>query len=411
LSEFGANVGEPPRRRGWVVFWEGLTQPSLTASLGSLIVALGLLGICVGGLDQRAIADARFASFEGDDFAWLAAAALELPNLAGSEGPGVLIMASSSGREAITSAPALEAAIGAPRLPVHLWVAGGLTHLEMAALVEQLPPQGELLVLVEVSERNWGMPAEEHQELLDRPRLPLRSPTQDNLAASVGLRPRTQLPSVFLDQSGFFLARTRSVRRLWRPLIGPLLHQVENLPPVTPSEWQRLGRRVISWSARVPASADLNEAIYAGLIAAIQARGHRVVLTEALRNPMLVSAAEADPAGGAGLRVYWSKIRAFAQKQGVPYLVLASDAKLKAADFIDYAHLYRPEARYRYTAVLGRAVRRVLGPGVGSTGETGRFQPVLGPVPGHGLGPAGAGMPPPAAGGPPLGPPPTKGGI
>jgi hypothetical protein len=381
-------------------FWEGLRRPSLTASFGSLLVAVSLLIACVGWLDERAIADARFASFEGDDFAWLAAAALELPTLPGIGGPGVLIMASSSGREAITSAPALEAAIGAPRVPVHLWVAGGLTHLEMAGLVEQLPSRGNLLVLVEVSERNWGMPAEEHQELIDRPRLPLRSPTQDTLAASVGLRPRTKLPSVFLDQSGFFLARTRAVRRLWRPLIGPLLHQVESLPPVTPAEWERLGRRVLGWSARVPESAELNEAIYAGLITAIQMRGHRVVLTEALRNPMLVAAAEADPAGGEGLRTYGARVRAFAQEHDVPYLALGGEAKLKAADFIDYAHLHRPDARYRYTAVLGRELRRALGPGIGSVGETGRFQPIVGP----------GGMMQGAVAGPPTVGPPAQGG-
>lgn len=343
-------------------FWHGLTQPSLPALVGALLVALGMLVWCARVLDERVIASARFAVHEGDDYAFVAASSLT-PTPA-----GIVLMASSSGREALADPFTLERLVvqhgGVASAPVRLLMAGGLYHLEMLALVERLPVGSSVLGL-EVSERNLGLPVDEAQGLLDAPRVPLRSALLDAAVARAGLHPRPVRTEVFFfDQARFFLARPQALLALGRPPPAPLLHQADRMPPPDPAEWTRLVRRVTDWLRRYPENAARNEQLYGELVRAAQARGARVVLIEALRNPWVVEQARKDPEAAAAWDLYRARMPELAQSLGVEWWRLDGDASLQARDFIDYAHLRSGDARYRYTEALAVRLSGMLSPPV-----------------------------------------------
>lgn len=336
----------------------------MPALVGALIVAACLLAWCVSAVDEGLIGRGIFAAGSGDDFAFVAASSVRLRQQRPRGAVEVVLLASSSGREALENVRALEAGVaegaGVP-VPVHLLMAGALFHTEMLAVVDRLPSDRRWVVGVEVSERNLGLPMAEAQHLLDHPRLPLRSALQEQAATAAGLRPRVRRSTrLFLDQAPFFLARPQVLVNLARGSPSARMHQVDGMPEPTVAEWARMVKRVGGWLVRYPDNAPRNEQIYAALVTAVRARGGEVVFIEALRNPRVVEQAVTDDAAAAARQRYLAGMRRFGAEVGVEWWSVDAEARLRSVDFIDYAHLRSGDGRRRYTRALASRLGRVV---------------------------------------------------
>lgn len=317
-------------------------------------MALGLLGGFTRAIDEDVFARGLLASFPGDDFAYLAQDSVALARSPVGAPVEVVILGSSAAREALDTREALARATGG-RTAVRLLVAGALLPIEMLALVDRLPRDRAFLVVLEVSERNLGLPPAAAQALLTEPRLPLRSALQEAAAARLGLRPRARWTSaLFLDQAPFFLARPHALLNLVRPAPEARFHQVDGMPAPTPAEWGRVARRVRDWLRRYPGNAAWNEQVYGELVHAVRSRGGEVVFHEATRNPRTVAEAVTDAEAAAAHAAYRARVPAFAAELDVAWWSVGEEAALGAADFVDYAHLRPGDGRRRYTETLAR---------------------------------------------------------
>ena len=119
-------------------------------------------------------------------------------------------------------------------------------------------------------------------------------------------------------------------------------------------EWAARGTRVASRYPYVKANWAFNARVLDKLIASLRRTGLRVVLVETPVNPRFVT--QYDVAGVG--KWHQDRMRDFASRRGVPYVVLNDVAGLASSDFFDWAHLRNRDAARR----CARALRVMLAP-------------------------------------------------
>ena len=330
----------------------GALLPSPLALGTALLTALATVLAAVTFIDERALKGDWMATFDGDDFAFLAGAAERATD--DDDGPELLILGSSALREAIEGPAQLGQITGFRR--VATLTAGGLTHLEALQLIDHLAPNPGRLVLLELSERGLSMDTAESQGLIDAPRLPLDGPTFDAAVAAAGLRPRApRFEALALRHARFFLARPQALRNLLNGPPQALFHQADQLKTASAADWDRWERRLAGWYRALPAEADRNTLLYVKLIEGLRARGGRVALVEAPRNPALVERALRAEGAEAGFRDGQGRAQALADAVRAPRWRPA--AGILAQDYVDYAHITTASGRARFTEALAREIR------------------------------------------------------
>lgn len=332
----------------------GALRPSPLALGIALLTALLTVLAAVTYIDERALKGDWMATFDGDDFAFLAGAAERATDDAKDEGPELLILGSSALREAIEGPAQLGQVTGFLR--VQSLTAGGLTHLEALQLIDHLAPNPGRLVLLELSERSLSMDSAESQGLIDAPRLPLDGPTFDAAVAAAGLRPRApRFEALALRHARFFLARPQAVRNLLNGPPQALFHQADHLKTASAADWDRWERRLVGWYRALPAEADRNTLLYVKLIEGLRARGGRVALVEAPRNPALLERALRAEGAEAGFREGQRRAQALADAVGAPRWRPAKG--IPAQDYVDYAHIITASGRGRFTEALASQIQ------------------------------------------------------
>ena len=347
-----------------LAFGAGLRRGALSPSplaLGIALLTALLTGLAaITFIDERALKGDWMATFDGDDFAFLAGAAergtadAKDTKDAKDEGPELLIIGSSALREAILSPQQLGQITGIGR--VQTLTAGGLTHLEALQLVDHLAPNPGRLVLLELSERGLSMDTAESQGLIDAPRLPLDGPTFDAAVAAAGLRPRApRFEALALRHARFFLARPQAIRNLLNGPPQALFHQADHLKTASAADWDRWERRLVGWFRALPTEADRNTLLYVKLIEGLRARGGRLALVEAPRNPALLERALRAEGAEAGFREGQRRAQALADAVRAPRWRPAKG--IPAQDYVDYAHIITASGRTRFTEALASQIR------------------------------------------------------
>lgn len=330
----------------------GALRPSPLALGLALLCAALSLGAAAALIDERALRGDWMATFDGDDYAFLAGAALR--GATAPARPELVLIGSSALREAVSSPEGLAQITGYPS--ARALTAGGLSHIEALQLVDQLSPNPTRVVVLELSERCLAMGLAESQALIDAPRLPLDGPTFEAGVAAAGLRPRAPRSSrLALRHARFFLARPQALRNLLDGPPGFAYHQADRLQAASAEDWARWERRLVGWYRALPAEAERNTLLMVKLIEGLRARGGRVALVEPPRHPGLVERALKAEGGEAGFREGQQRARALAAAVGAPLWRPARG--VPAQEYVDYAHIATPLGRQRFTEALASAIR------------------------------------------------------
>lgn len=351
----------------WREFFAGLSQPSLPSALGAVLVAALVWAVAATRITWASVAEGWWLSSPVDDYAALTAGCLNSRDAPRAALPVLLIGASAS-REALVEPRALSVQLSrATGLPPHAAVArglfaGDLHPVEMLALTDCLPEGFDGLVVVSVSPQALSEPLEASLRLLRQPRLPLRSQAQRGWAAARGLslKPASDVP--LLDAPSFFLARPQALmnmRRRQPPM--PEYHQIEHMPDPSPEAWEKvILPRMRAWTEGYEAHSAENFGIYAALVGALQAKGARVVLMDAPRNPTALAQALSEPAERAALQRYEADVVGFTEKVGAAWVQPMAGLGLDGEAFKDHSHIDTREAREAWTRALAEQLAGVL---------------------------------------------------
>ena len=282
------------------------------------------------------------------------------------DGSAVFILGSSGIREALTNSDELRNLLvsRSPVRPVHVFNCASFdqTPLEMLALVEQLPPSFEGVVVLGINPCDIGAgPLQHHKDAANDfdLRLGFRSPLVDATARNAGVHVLPLTGNCFLDNYRFFLPRLpfllRNVflgppeerRHPWTVLTGP----------IDQSGWNTQAERVQRLMADYDRRFDETLVYYERMIAEIERRGNvRVVLLESPIRPRSIE----ETIGSNAWNHHVERMQAFADRHGVRYWNLNERAELRNEDFYDYIHVYRTEAQQRFTRALGEALEGSL---------------------------------------------------
>jgi len=333
-------------------FVDGLLRPtgaSLAAALAVAVVTITAL--CLAPLEPL-LASGEMVVSHDDEYAWITAQVLQVEQ-APPSGRAVWVLASSATREALASTEALREGLAQRGAAdsVTVLAAGGLGPHEALALLDHLPVSAGDAVVMEASPRNFAWSPARLQAHLDRPRLPLRSPTLDAGARAAGLAPPRRPASLLLAYPDFWSARLGGLLHLVTEAPMVDFHLADQLAPPQPAQWAALELRLVGWGRDCMAHFEQNAALYRMMTDHVAGLGARLFWVQAPRNPAIVQ--RLASAGAAPERpACQARIQALADELGATLLDPARGVQMPGAAFIDHAHIIDPAVRSAFTDEL-----------------------------------------------------------
>jgi hypothetical protein len=347
-------------RAGMTRFLAGLRQPSPLAAGVAVGLTLVAVAIAIGEITADAIARAgrtRLA-IHSEDYDAVATSSV----LAFARAPrpsSVLVVLGGS----TTRASLLEEDLG--RVVEESTGTGVVLKLctsrqslwDSIVLAEQLPAGLRGYAIVGVGPSLFSMGDDTLTSLGEQPRLGVRSEAFDRAQEARGAKvgPRTGIYAI--DNAPFLLARRA---RLAAAAIGmratpyvDSVYQAER-SAVGARGWKTRAERVAERYPSVEQNWAANAALLERLIDLLQRVGLKVVLVETPVNPRFTRERDADGVGVAHIR----RMRAFADRRRLPYVVLNDAARLEESDFFDWAHIRTRDGARR----CAEAVRPYLWP-------------------------------------------------
>jgi len=343
-------------RRFAASFTAGVCQPSLTAVTIALLVCLTGIGAACLLITERSLTGERVAWYALDpldDYAFATGTALALRQQP-PPAPAVALIGTAAMREALIPDDQLAVRLGqragAP-VTVIDFMSGGQSGIEMAALAESLGPQFEGVVVLGISLSRLAADSAELAGLVREPRLAFASAAGDAEIRAAGFTPPWHTGLYAIDNYKFFVARARAM--LAHALGGALpVHASRTYLDRTPADakqWESDTRTLRARLSHYAERADGNLTALERVLKLFPDRRRvRIVLLEIPLNPHAVSTI----IGYDLVESHRARLRAFAARQGVEYWDLNPVALLTPADFQDWAHVNRAEARERWSTVL-----------------------------------------------------------
>ena len=332
-------VGTSERPSAWSRFLHGLTRPSLPALVLTLLVPVAGMLVCTFGITPQFLAQnpGLLAAAPQDTDIFNTSRVLGLRLRDSVPPPSLYLIGASTLLRSVPDPVALERelrAAGAFDAPVHHLGGEGATVSQMKMLVALLPERLDGVVVIEVTPRSLAFPptnAEVRQIRWDPDELP-------------GL--------FFWRNKRFFLARLPSIPRNF--LNGRVSYAPEEwlTRRLTEPGWQVAAQRMrdgirADYAAEREASyGDLSE-----IVARLRASGR--VSVALLENPLTARGYQ-EVMGPAFWDDHRARLQRFAEEQSLPVWRLDDEAGLVEEDFVDFMHLWRPEAQARYMQALAR---------------------------------------------------------
>ena len=347
--------------RFWAEFWAGATRPSLPALAGTIVVLFALTLLSVFGLDGRFIGGPGYGyvvSGPEDEYGFLAAEVQRFIHFP-PEGESVIILGSSSLREAVTGSVGLSSLLRERTgmdVEVGNLAVGGLTLWEMMAVVDRLSEAVSGVVIFEISPNFLSDDRTSMARHAAGQRLPLYSPFLEEAVLEEGMDYPSRIGNYFLDNYRFFVSRPQSVLNAIRGPIQRRVHVAETWGTPTPAQWEAAVEQMGRWRTSYASNSEFALKILGKLVDRLRNRSLRVAFIEAVTNPdateRILSTEEARVAYGA----YLVDIKRFASDAGIPYWDLQESADLAPEHFSDHSHIRIPGKRQEFTASLAELI-------------------------------------------------------
>lgn len=339
-----------------MAFFDGLMRPTGGSLVGALAVAVVTgVALCVAPLEPLLTSGIMVLSHD-DEYAWITAQALRAERAPGAR-RAAWVLASSATREGLTSSDALQADLARAGIgdQVTVLAAGGLGPHEALTLLDHLPVAAGDAVVVETSPRNFAWSPGRLTAHLERPRLPLHSPSLDAGARAAGLDPPRHVNSLLLAFPDFWSARLGALVHLVSAAPSVTFHLADQLAPPRGAQWAALDQRLVTWGTDCMAHFDPSAAIYRAISDHVAGLGAHLVLIQAPRNPAMLL--RLDRARQIGERAACqSRIDALAATLDAPIIDPARAARVQGGAYIDHAHIIDPSARAAFTAAFVAAL-------------------------------------------------------
>jgi hypothetical protein len=329
---------ESAQASAWREFLRGLTQPSLPALLLTLLVPTAGFALCSFGITPAFLArNAGLLAIDPQDTDLFAISRATRLHLESSTAPTLFLIGSSTLLRSVPDPAELERAFGSAvgqSVPVVDLACEGSTVVQMENLVSLLPARLEGLFVIEVTPRQ------------------LATFANDDEVRAVNWDPAQGPGTFFWHNKRFFLPRLASIPR--NLLYGRLEYAPEEYLThrMTESGWQIAAAKMKSGIGKnYAAEREQSYASLAEVVARLRAGGKVQV---ALLEPPLSERGYREVLGPAFWDEHRSRLRRFADEQGLELWRLDEEAALEEEDFADFMHLYRAESQARYTHALAR---------------------------------------------------------
>ena len=275
--------------------------------------------------------------------------------------PLVVLVAGSSGREAIWSGASLAAQVkadGGPKITASNLSSPKQSVGQSLAIVDNLPTAPATTVFVGVNLSRLYDPASNSLQQVAGRNLLLKSDALRQLVVSHFGQYKhsyTILPGLFDSMTTWL--------RVWgaKLLLGDLKlvhyapHPFDSRPDLKPARFRALRKWANSEAPMNALKKNLGSTMVLldELIKRGKARGMNIVLVELPHNPGV-----AGPGLAKAQAYYRAPVRALAAKYGIPYIDFNDQLGLTAKNFYDFSHL-RPSGRNIWQAKLSRVIVRL----------------------------------------------------
>jgi hypothetical protein len=342
----------------WREFWTGLTRPSWSALGLTLAVAVLLFLLAARLVTPGLVSEAgRYLAEDGaDDYAFATAHAIDLAE-ASPQRPTIVVVGASCTRDGLLRegefADLVGGYAGTPVKVVNL-TTGGQTLWESAALLDQLAPDFQGVVVVGVSPVLMRRSPAVLAQIVAQPRLGIVSDVLDAEAERLGIPVPPRIGVYLWDQRPFLLGRVRALaRNLMNGPVRPQRHQALGRRPLDP---RALRERVTELWANLDvtgANFERHLATLGRVLDSLQVHpGVRVVIAEAPASRSFRAVL------ARGYEEHVRQMRAFGRERRVPYWNV-TDA-VREGDYYDYCHLRTSEGQRRFTDALARRLAPML---------------------------------------------------
>jgi hypothetical protein len=353
-------------RNCWLGFWHGVTRPSLT----SLVVAFSLSALLFVALCFSITPDflkrSKYRYLMENPFDRRLPVTNKIFYSRRLKPPDIVILGDSlivrcmAGEERLADMVAAKLARPAPL--VYDLSLDGESLWEMVALVDQLPPRFNGVLVLGVGPGIISVPLEDYANAIYKPGLGFTSEALDNEARSRGVKVPYRTGIYFVDNWRFFAARRYHIARNLL-IMGP---QPDGDP--LDVSWMKLDKRqellridleeLKQYVHDYDPNSQTNLAIIGRIVAKLKERGNAsFILLEAPINPLWYDQHNAKEF----VERYQNDLRRFAIEHGMSYLSLTKEAALIPDDLADYkGHIATHEARERCTQAIASKVAKIM---------------------------------------------------
>jgi hypothetical protein len=315
-----------------------LTQPSLPALVLTLLIPAAGMLLCTFGITPAFLAqNPGLVAISPQDTDIFNASRILGLRLGGAGRPSVFLIGASTLLRSVPDVAALEReleAAGVSDIPVEHLGGEGATVSQMKTLVALLPERLDGVVVIEVTPRS------------------LASPANDADVRQVRWHPDDPPGTFFWRNKRFFLPRLLSIPR--NLILGRMTYEPEEwlTHRLTEAGWQVAAQRMRDGiGPDYAAQRDTSFGHLSEIVARLRSSGH---VNVALLECPLTARGYAEVMGPAFWDDYRARLRRFAEERSIPVWRLDEEAELVEGDFVDFMHLWKPEAQTRYMRALAR---------------------------------------------------------
>ncbi len=334
-------------------FWKGATEPSLGTIIGIAgLVIFQIVALCWYWTPERMtqINPSWVPNTVGNQNAYTSLIATRLKYLPSTH-KGIILVGTSSVRNSIQNFDhvglQLSSGTGLPT-KFYMLSTPGQTLWESGMILDFLPTQyhGVVILSISLSRLSWGRDTLENY--YKTPKLALNSAFLFNETKLAGIAIRKHSGIFLMDHRNLFFKFGLILAKAvigWHPK-NLHFNSKYGQNPNTEKNWKNYRKQLNNDKKLFTENSAYNLDVLSRIIRQLKDKDIPVILLESTLHP------RAYEIMGSEYFQYRQKIEEFANRQNVPYWNLNKEAKLSAADFMDFSHMSNPNARKRYQQVF-----------------------------------------------------------
>lgn len=343
-------------------FWEGLTQPSRTATTITWSISAFAFSAIIAVGTYFTDLYPYFASDAKDTYVELSGQVLNLDDRRTSS-PSVAIIGASALRQGLVTDAQLSDLLSAEaRQPVQAmgFFGSALSSWEILAVLERVAPKLTGLVVIEVNPLRIAQAGSVLADLTGSPRLGFTTTFIDKAMREFGQAPPLRTGWHGWDNIGFILARAPYLlKNIWR---GPVVferYRCLGRGPTSPKRLDQQARIMRKQLADYDRGLEMLLPVLKKELDRHARPGQlQLALLESPVNPRFID----EVAGKELYDRHWQRLQAFADREGIPYIRLASNDRIPLEQFRDWFHICDPSAVGLSRELASKAVQLLPAP-------------------------------------------------